>query len=99
MKVAHSVPASSAVSGSIVLLCPFCDEQSTNDLRKPRKRIDCPRCKSRFIVATPEFAFDCAHCGGRLQVPRWIVGKDVRCPGCGGILRLRWDDESEGHAA
>jgi uncharacterized paraquat-inducible protein A len=58
-----------------------------------------PRCTSQFIALLPEFAFDCAHCGIHLQVPRWIVGKDVHCPACGGGLRLRWEDEEDGRAA
>jgi len=99
MKAASSVPTSGQDDGFIVLLCPFCETQVTNDPRKPRKRVVCPRCTSRFIAATPEFAFDCAHCGTRLHTLRWIIGKDVRCPGCQGELKLRWDDDREGHAA
>jgi DNA-directed RNA polymerase subunit RPC12/RpoP len=85
-------------AGFTVLLCPFCGEQVTNDPRKPRRRLTCPRCTSRFIAPPPEFAFDCAHCSVPLRVPRWIVGKDVRCPACRGVLRLRWEDEEEGRA-
>lgn len=84
--------------GLVIRLCPFCDEQATNDPRKPRKRLDCPRCKSRFTAVAPEHTFDCAHCGIRLQVSGWIVGHDVRCPHCRGPLKLRWeDDEAQEH--
>lgn len=79
--------------GFVIRLCPFCNEQVANDLKDPRKRLDCPRCKSRFPAVVPECPFDCANCGTRLQVPRWIVGNDVRCPHCRGILKLRWEDD------
>ena len=82
--------------GFTVLLCPFCETQVASDPHKPKRRINCPRCLSRFIAPTPEFAFNCSHCGDHLQVPRWIIGKDVRCPGCRGGLRLRWEDQEEG---
>lgn len=99
MKAANPVPAPSKNGSLLVLLCPLCETQVTHDPRKPRKRIVCPRCTSRFIAATPEFGFDCAHCGTPLRIPRWIVGLDVRCPCCRGELKLRWEDEEEGHAA
>lgn len=88
-----------AYAGFTVLLCPFCETQVTDNPSKPRRRLTGPGCTSRFIAPLPEFAFDCAHCGVPLRVPRWIVGKDVRCPGCGGVLRLRWEDDVEGRAA
>ena len=99
MKAASPVPTSGKDDGFIVLLCPLCETQIMHDPQKARKRIVCPRCTSRFITAIPEFGFDCAHCGTPLRIPRWIVGKDVRCPDCRGELKLRWEDEAEGHAA
>lgn len=82
-----------AKGGFVIRLCPFCNEQVTNDPQNPRKRLDCPRCKSRFPAVAPEHTFNCAHCDTRLQVSGWIVGNDVRCPHCRGILKLRWEDD------
>lgn len=80
--------------GFIVLRCPHCGKQATNDPHKFRKRITCALCKSHFRAIRPEFSFNCAWCDIRLHIPRWIIGGDiVRCPGCNGGLRIIWADE------
>jgi DNA-directed RNA polymerase subunit RPC12/RpoP len=33
-------------------------------------------------------AFDCAHCGRKLQVPDEQAGKQAKCPGCGQLTAI-----------
>ena len=74
-----------------VQLCPRCETQVARDPLSKRKTLDCPMCKMRFFVRETEGTGTCAHCHKPVTMASWVVGHDVLCPECRGVLRLRWE--------